>query len=423
MMQQIMERAKELVAGKLQIVETAEDWELLLEEVRGIDEWVQLSRFYTPRVHPKEVLQPTKEEQPMSPGPLTELPKSDEPIVEQRYAYTFVRELKGGSLQEWPNSHISEKEIRQWNLEHGMEVRVQIIHQDHRRTSLEVLAVVATDQMKTLEQRIVFEKCIVKNHGIIESTVNGPLKDETGKPFYYATPVEDMRFFQLKEGQLVDLVMWKGHPETLTIAWKYAFQYEEPIVQPFDSSTESKPTDATAEMAVTSVSKKSTGRYAKQMKRKPTVKKVRQPRRIREKKQQPMTPLVTTSLPGQPIDYVDKEPLEFAAFKGMRLVIVGNEQQAPVYRTFFAETGIELIHLAGDAQSAKKIACLAQKTDAIVVITSRVSHAASAHVIAQAKKHAIPFAMERLDGRRSLYTACQRQLEKARLHKLKTGKS
>lgn len=231
MMQQIMERAKALVAGKLQIVETAEDWELLLEEIRGIDEWVQLSRYYTPRVHPKEVLQPTKEEQPTSPGPLTELPKSDEAIVEQRYAYTFVRELKGGSLQEWPNSHISEKEIRQWNLEHGMEVRVQIIHQDHRRTSLEVLAVVATDQMKTLEQRIVFEKCIVKNHGIIESTVNGPLKDETGKPFYYATPVEDMRFFQLKEGQLVDLVMWKGHPETLTIAWKYAFQYEEPIVQ------------------------------------------------------------------------------------------------------------------------------------------------------------------------------------------------
>ncbi|OIN67615.1 hypothetical protein BLD48_05210 [Exiguobacterium sp. KRL4] len=417
MMQQIMERAKDLVASKLQIVETAEDWELLLEEIRGIDEWVQLSRFYTPRKNQSGPVEPVKDE----PAPLlSQQMEEDTSTVEQRYAYTFVRELKGGSLREWPNSQISEKEIRQWNLEHGMEVRVQIIHQDHRRTSLEVLAVVATNQMKTLEERIVFEKCIVKNHGIIESTVEGPLKDETGKPFYYATPVEDMRFFQLKEGQLVDLVMWKGHPETLTIAWKYAFQYEEPIVQPFDPSTETKPADATAEMTVTPASKKSTGRYAKQMKRKPNVKKVRQPRRIREKKQQPMTPLVTTSLPGQPIDYVDKEPLEFASFKGMRLVIVGNEQQAPVYRTFFAETGIELIHLAGDAQSAKKIASLAKKTD---VITSRVSHAASAHVIAQAKKHAIPFAMERLDGRRSLYTACQRQLEKARLHKLKTGKS
>ncbi len=62
----------------------------------------------------------------------------------------------------------------------------------------------------------------------------------------------------------------------------------------------------------------------------------------------------------------------------MRLVIVGNEQQTAVYREFFAPTGIELIHLAGDAQSAKKIACLAKKTDAIVVVTSRVSHAASA---------------------------------------------
>ncbi|MCG5648271.1 DUF2325 domain-containing protein, partial [Oliverpabstia sp. DFI.9.49] len=72
--------------------------------------------------------------------------------------------------------------------------------------------------------------------------------------------------------------------------------------------------------------------------------------------------------------------LDFASFEGMRLVIVGNEQQAPVYRTFFEKTGIELIHLSGDAQSAKKIASLAKKTDAIVVVTSRVSHAASAHV-------------------------------------------
>ncbi|MCT4780296.1 MULTISPECIES: DUF2325 domain-containing protein [Exiguobacterium] len=420
MMQQIMERAKDLVASKLQIVETAEDWELLLEEIRGIDEWIQLSRYYTPRKNQSGLVEPVKDE----PAPLLSQKREvAEPTFEQRYTYTFVRELKGGSLREWPNSHISEKEIRQWNLEHGMEVRVQISHQDHRRTSLEVLAVIATDQMKTLEERIVFEKCIVKNHGIIESTVEGPLKDETGKPFYYATPVEDMRFFQLKEGQLVDLVMWKGHPETLTIVWKYAFQYEEPIVQPLSSSQDTKRAGSTTEVIVTPESKKSTGRYAKQMKRKPNIKKARQVRQIREKKQQSIAPLVTTSLPGQPIDFIDKKPLDFASFEGMRLVIVGNEQQAPVYRTFFAETGIELIHLAGDAQSAKKIASLAKKTDAIVVITSRVSHAASAHVIAQAKKYNIPFAMERLDGRRSLYTACQRQLEKARLNQLKTGKS
>ena len=37
MMQQIVERAKALVAGKMQVVETAEEWDLLLEEIRGID--------------------------------------------------------------------------------------------------------------------------------------------------------------------------------------------------------------------------------------------------------------------------------------------------------------------------------------------------------------------------------------------------
>ncbi len=421
MMQQIVERAKTLVAGKMKVVDTVEEWDLLLEEIRGIDEWVQMSRYYTPSAKPDIVWNEPEEdvtfEQPVVP------PAQINPVIEQRYAYTFVRELKGGSLREWPNSHISETEIRQWNLEHGMEIRVQVVHQDSRRTTLEVMAVVATDRMKPLSERIVFEKCIVKNHGIIESTVEGPLKDETGKSFYYATPVEDMRFFHLKEGQLVDLVMWKGRPETLTIAWKYPFQYEEPTVQLLETSNSpTTPGPSSVEPTHGSAVKKS-GRYLKQMKRKSKVKQEQKTRRIREKKSRPLTPLVTTSVPGQPIDFLDKEPLDFAPFEGMRLVIVGNEQQAPVYRTFFEKTGIELIHLSGDAQSAKKIASLAKKTDAIVVVTSRVSHAASAHVIAQAKKHDIPFAMERLDGRRSLYTACQRQLEKARLNQLKTGKS
>ncbi len=421
MMQQIVERAKMLVAGKMKVVETVEEWDLLLEEIRGIDEWVQMSRYYTPSAKPDIAWSEPEEdvtfEQPVVP------PAQINPVIEQRYAYTFVRELKGGSLREWPNSHISETEIRQWNLEHGMEIRVQVVHQDSRRTTLEVMAVVATDRMKPLSERIVFEKCIVKNHGIIESTVEGPLKDETGKSFYYATPVEDMRFFHLKEGQLVDLVMWKGRPETLTIAWKYPFQYEEPTVQLLETSNSpTTPGPSSVEPTHGSAVKKS-GRYLKQMKRKSKVKQEQKTRRIREKKSRPLTPLVTTSVPGQPIDFLDKEPLDFAPFEGMLLVIVGNEQQAPVYRTFFEKTGIELIHLSGDAQSAKKIASLAKKTDAIVVVTSRVSHAASAHVIAQAKKHDIPFAMERLDGRRSLYTACQRQLEKARLNQLKTGKS
>jgi len=422
MMQQIVEQAKTLVAGKMKVVETVEEWDLLLEEIRGVDEWVQMSRYYTPSAKPDIAWSEPEEEVTFEQSVIP--PAQINPVIEQRYAYTFVRELKGGSLREWPNSHISETEIRQWNLEHGMEIRVQVVHQDSRRTTLEVLAVVATDQMKPLADRIVFEKCIVKNHGIIESTVEGPLKDETGKPFYYATPVDDMRFFHLKEGQLVDLVMWKGHPETLTIAWKYPFQYEEPAVQLLDVSNDAaKPVTSAVETTEGATVKKKPERYLKQMKRKAKVKQERKIRRIREKKSEPLIPLVTTSVPGQPIDFVDKEPLDFASFEGMRLVIVGNEQQAPVYRTFFEKTGIELIHLSGDAQSAKKIAGLAKKTDAIVVVTSRVSHAASAHVIAQAKKHDIPFAMERLDGRRSLYTACQRQLEKARLNQLKTGKS
>lgn len=421
MMQQIVERAKALVAGKMQVVETAEEWDLLLEEIRGIDEWVQMSRYYTPSEKLDFTWNETEEDVTFEQSVIP--PAQINPVIEQRYAYTFVRELKGGSLREWPNSHISETEIRQWNLEHGMEIRVQVVHQDSRRTTLEVMAVVATDRMKPLSERIVFEKCIVKNHGIIESTVEGALKDETEKPFYYATPLEDMRFFHLKEGQLVDLVMWKGRPETLTIAWKYAFQYQEPTVQLLETSNDpTAPGPSSVEPTHESAVKKS-GCYLKQMKRKSKVKQEQKTRRIREKKSRPLTPLVTTSVPGQPIDFLDKEPLDFAPFESMRLVIVGNEQQAPVYRTFFEKTGIELIHLSGDAQSAKKIASLAKKTDAIVVITSRVSHAASAHVIAQAKKHDIPFAMERLDGRRSLYTACQRQLEKARLNQLKTGKS
>lgn len=198
MMQQIVEQAKTLVAGKMKVVETVEEWDLLLEEIRGIDEWVQMSRYYTPSAKPDIAWSEPEEEVTFEQSVIP--PAQINPVIEQRYAYTFVRELKGGSLREWPNSHISETEIRQWNLEHGMEIRVQVVHQDSRRTTLEVMAVVATDRMKPLSERIVFEKCIVKNHGIIESTVEGPLKDETGKSFYYATPVEDMRFFHLKEG-------------------------------------------------------------------------------------------------------------------------------------------------------------------------------------------------------------------------------
>ncbi|WP_214805335.1 MULTISPECIES: DUF2325 domain-containing protein [unclassified Exiguobacterium] len=417
MMHHVIERAKELVTSKLNIVETADDWGLLLEEINGIDEWVQLSQYYAPRQTTTKLV-----ERPETPSSLPikmiqERKEEVERTVEQRYSYTFERQLKGGSLREWPNSHVSETEIRDWNLEHGMEVRVQVLHQDERRTSLEILAVVATDQVKPLAERIVFEKCIVKNHGIIEATIDGPLQDETGKPFYYTTPLEDMRFFQLKAGQLVDLVMWKGHPETLTIVWKHAFHYEVPTMTelPARDVSNGSPESATASPANKQAK---TGRYDKMMQRKPKAKKVKKERRLREKKVQQLERLDTTTLPGQPIEFVDKTALDFASYDGMRLVIVGNEQQRAVYRDFFAETGVELIHLGGDAQAAKKIACLAKKTDAIVVIKSRVSHAAAAHVLVQAKKHDIPFAIERLDGRSSLYTACQQQLEKAMVQRL-----
>ncbi len=126
MIQQIVEQAKALIASKMNIVETAEEWDLLLEEIRGIDEWVQLSRYYAPAVK-SDIVRSEPDEDVTFDQPIVP-PVQISSILKPRYAYTFVRELKGGSVREWPNSHISESEIRQWNLEHGMEIRVQIMH-------------------------------------------------------------------------------------------------------------------------------------------------------------------------------------------------------------------------------------------------------------------------------------------------------
>ncbi|MGX9806191.1 DUF2325 domain-containing protein [Exiguobacterium acetylicum] len=418
MMQQVMERATELVQMKLAVVERYEDWQLWLDEVNGIDEWVKMSAYYAPR-HVQETTF-VDEVVGVMPEQTIEVPSqtSIEPVRKLRYAYTFQRGLKGGSLLEWSGSHISERDVRDWNLEHGMEVRVRVDRQDDQKTVCRIEAVVSTERMKENPERVVFEQAIVKVHGIVEETVNGPLQDEAGKPFYYVVPVEDMRYFRLEAGQLVDLVMWRGRKESLTIVWKHQFTYEKPVVnEPSD-----RPIKLEQLVEKVTVTAKKSDRYARKMKRQTAPKPKKAQRRIRVQKERKIEPIVTTAVPGQLMDFVDKTPLDFTRFTGMRLVIVGNEQQTAVYREFFAPTGIELIHLAGDAQSAKKIACLAKKTDAIVVVTSRVSHAASAHVIAQAKKHSIPFAMERLDGRRSLYTACERQLERAWLKQQQDGK-
>lgn len=418
MMQQVMERATELVQMKLAVVERYEDWQLWLDEVNGIDEWVKMSAYYAPRdVQETPVIDEVVEEEPKQTIVIPpQVPV--EPVRKQRYAYTFQRGLKGGSLLEWSGSHISERDVRDWNLEHDMEVRVRVDRQDDQKTMCRIEAVVSTERMKENSERVVFEQAIVKAHGIIEETVNGPLQDEAGKPFYYVVPVEDMRYFRLEAGQLVDLVMWRGRKDTLTIAWKHQFTYEEPVV----AESPRRIVEMETQKSEPSAAPVKTDRYARRMKRQVTPKPSKTKRRARIQKERKIEPIVTTAVPGQLMDFVDKTSLDFTRFTGMRLVIVGNEQQTAVYREFFAPTGIELIHLAGDAQSAKKIACLAKKTDAIVVVTSRVSHAASAHVIAQAKKHGIPFAMERLDGRRSLYTACERQLERAWLNQQRDGK-
>ena len=418
MMQQVIERATELIQMKLAVVERYEDWQLWLDEVNGIDEWVQMSAYYAPRDVQET---PTIDEVGELKKQIDVMPPQVpvEPVHKQRYAYTFQRGLKGGTLLEWSGSHISERDVRDWNLEHGMEVRVRMEREDDHKTICRIEAVVSTERMRENPERLVFEQAIVKAHGIIERTVDGPLQNESGKPFYYVVPVEDMRYFRLEAGQLVDLVMWRGRQDTLTIAWKHPFTYEEPVVH--EPSTCRLP-EVEQPGVKPPVTPKKSNRYTRKMKRQETPKPKKRQRRVRIQKERLIEPIVTTAVPGQLMDFVDKTPLDFTRFKGMRLVIVGNEQQTAVYREFFAPTGIELIHLAGDAQSAKKIACLAKKTDAIVVVTSRVSHAASAHVIAQAKKHHIPFAMERLDGRRSLYTACERQLERAWLNQQRDGK-
>lgn len=417
MMQQVLERATELVQMKLAVVERYEDWQLWLDEVNGIDEWVKMSAYYAPRdVQETPVIDEVMELEKQTIVMPPQVPI--EPVRKQRYAYTFQRGLKGGTLLEWSGSHISERDVRDWNLEHGMEVRVRVDRQDDQKTICRIEAVVSTERMRKNPERVVFEQAIVKAHGIIEETVNGPLQDESGRSFYYVVPVEDMRYFRLEAGQLVDLVMWRERKDTLTIAWKHPFTYEEPIV----NASSNRRSEVEQPVVKASVTTKKSNRYARKMKRQPVPKAKKAQRRVRMPKERTIEPIVTTAVPGQLMDFVDKTPLDFTRFTGMRLVIVGNEQQTAVYREFFAPTGIELIHLAGDAQSAKKIACLAKKTDAIVVVTSRVSHAASAHVIAQAKKHGIPFAMERLDGRRSLYTACERQLERAWLNQQRDGK-
>ncbi|MCY1689572.1 hypothetical protein OVA29_00770 [Exiguobacterium sp. SL14] len=230
MMQQVLERATELVQMKLAVVERYEDWQLWLDEVNGIDEWVKMSAYYAPRdVQETPVIDEVVELEKQTSVMPQQVPV--EPVRKQRYAYTFQRGLKGGTLLEWSGSHISERDVREWNLEHGMEVRVRVERQDDQKTMCRVEAVVSTERMRENPERVVFEQAIVKAHGIVEETVNGPLQDEAGKSFYYVVPVEDMRYFRLEAGQLVDLVMWRGRKESLTIVWKHQFTYEKPIVK------------------------------------------------------------------------------------------------------------------------------------------------------------------------------------------------
>ncbi len=110
MMQQVLERATELVQMKLAVVERYEDWQLWLDEVNGIDEWVKMSAYYAPRdVQETPVVDEVVElEQTIVMPPQVPV----EPVRKQRYAYTFQRGLKGGTLLEWSGSHISERDVR-----------------------------------------------------------------------------------------------------------------------------------------------------------------------------------------------------------------------------------------------------------------------------------------------------------------------
>jgi len=441
MMNQAIRQAITLVEGKTAIVETFADWELLMDEIRGIDEWIRMTRYYSREQEggarvaieavtplPSGELPPAAEKTEAKSVVEKQAERQEEqeealPAYMTRRTHTFQRDLQGGHLLEWPDSFVPEREVRHWNLEHGMEVETEVVAEDpYGRTTHQVLRVGQNEDVAPRPDRIVYEGCIVKNHGIIEETLMGPICDEYGKPFYYTVPVEDMRFHNLQAGMVVDLAMWQGRPDTLKIIWRHQKHH-----QPIPAVYQKKEFAATIEEAVIEqpaaqeTPQKKAARYEKLMKRaKPQAKPKRKEKKVRAKKakEQLVAPLDTTVSAGLHIDEIDKSPLDFEPFAGMRLMIVGNDKQHAVYRDFFDKTEIELQHVSGDCGHGKKVKALAPKTDAIVIIKSRVSHEAANHAIAQAKKLDIPFVVERLDGRRSLYTACCEQLEKARVKRM-----
>lgn len=141
--------------------------------------------------------------------------------------YIFERKLKGGFVTEI-NGWVPEKIVRELELRHGDLVYAYEIPLPENQDSPPHYSFEVAERrnMPQPANRVQLNLCRVKDDRlldrfVVEETVNGALLKHNDSPMMFSLDPEDVRAFNLEDGDIVDIAYYKGKEDKPKVLWKH----------------------------------------------------------------------------------------------------------------------------------------------------------------------------------------------------------
>lgn len=142
-------------------------------------------------------------------------------------AYPFERKLKGGFVDEI-NGWVPEKIVRELELRHGDLVYAYEIPLPENQDSPPHYSFEVAERRHQPEppNRVQLNLCRVKDDRlldrfVVEETVNGALLKYNDSPMMFSLDPEDVRAFNLEDGDIIDIAYYKGKEDKPKVLWKH----------------------------------------------------------------------------------------------------------------------------------------------------------------------------------------------------------
>lgn len=281
--------------------------------------------------------------------------------------YLFERKLRGGYIPDLDGGYfIPEKMVRDMEVENGDMVKIIAEHPtvDQTYYTFEIVEKSGEKHPNRVEHRF----CTVEREGglfYVTKSLGKPIRFNE-IPVTFLLKDQDVRLFNLQEGDIVDIAYYKNNPtDTLKVIYKYETDdTDEPTIEQrkreFNSSQENKEDES--------------GEDVKKLK-------------------------------------VPNYPVDLGIFHDKKILIIGGESRHDDYKKAFEELGVELETLSGDEDS-KRMEAAIKRNDVTILIIGELSHAASSLAVRICKDYDKPFDHAQSNGIQSVIMGAESAIQK-----------